>query len=109
MGATMRWLGVLGSLLGLASVLLLVWWARDMHNDRSHTVTVNSPTPLFLGSGDEACHQGKGIATVPAADSLKVRRIRYWKDCATLNVTLPDGRDGYIVVDGKVTVNPPLP
>ena len=105
----MKWPSVPGSVLGVAGVLLLAWWVRDVQNDRGHTVTVNSPTPLFRGSGNEACGQGQTVATVPVAGSLKVRRIRYWKNCATLNVTLPDGGDGYIVVDGKVTVNPPLP
>ena len=41
---------------------------------------------------------------------LQVRRIRYLKDCAALDVALPDGREGYVVLGiGDVSVKPPLP
>jgi hypothetical protein len=90
-------------------VLLLTPWACDVYNDRKHTVLVESPSPIFTGSGDESCGQSQQLTTAQPGTVLRVRRIRYWKNCATINVALPDRRNGYIVLgDGEVTVNPPL-
>jgi hypothetical protein len=95
-------------LLACAAVLLL--WARDVRNDRKHTVSVNMTTPIFVGSGgDNGCH-GMQLTTVAPGAKLPVRRIRYMKDCAAIDVALPDGRTGYVVLGvGDVSVNPPLP
>jgi hypothetical protein len=84
-------------------------WFKDVHEDRKHTVTVNAATPVFLGTGgDGGCH-GEQLTTVGRGTDLPVRRIRYLKDCATLDVVLPDGRTGYVVLGvGDVSVNPPL-
>jgi hypothetical protein len=87
--------------------LLLISWGWDAHNDRAHTVTVNSKTPVFAGDGQ--CFDGQQLLDLPSGTNLKVRRIRYLKDCATLKVALPDGRQGYIIFgDGGFSVNPPL-
>jgi hypothetical protein len=50
------------------------------------------------------------LTTVERGNRLPVRRIRYLKDCAALDVVLPDGREGYVVLGvGDVSVKPALP
>ena len=97
-------------LLLIVSAVLSLLWALDVRNDRKHSVSVNTPTPVFVGSGaDNGCH-GTPFTTVEAGTKLPVRRIRYLKDCAAIDVALPDGRTGYLVLGvGDVSVNPPLP
>jgi hypothetical protein len=42
--------------------------------------------------------------------NLRVRRIRYWKNCATIDVAMQDSRKGFLIVgEGNVSVIPPLP
>ena len=77
-------------------------------NDREHVVTVESETPIFAGAGNESCG-GTQLTTVQTGAALHVQRIRYWKECASLNIVLPDGQEGYIVLGkGAVQVRPPL-
>jgi hypothetical protein len=98
----------------LLSFVVFVLWANDVREDWGHTVTVNSPTPVFAGSGNEqdcyySCYSRQQATVEQPGTSLKVRRIRYWKDCATINVVLPDDRSGHIVLGvGDVSVHPPL-
>jgi hypothetical protein len=93
----------------VASLASVIWWFYDVHQDRKHIVIVESQTLMFAGSGNRAC-QGQRLTDVHTVGVLPVRRIRYWKNCATIDVTLPDGRDGYIVLgEGDVTVSPRLP
>jgi hypothetical protein len=102
-------LGVAAVPLGLVGVLLVSWWWVDVSEDRKHTVIAEAPTPVFLGSGDEGGCRGTQLSTVERGTRLPVQRIRYFKDCATLDVVLPDGRKGYFVFGvGDVSVNPPL-
>jgi hypothetical protein len=98
---------VAASLFIVCTVLVLLW-LRDAQNDRKHTVNV--ATPVFAGDGgDGGCH-GTQLTTVERGAELPVRRIRYLKDCAAIDVALPDGRKGYVVLGiGDVSVNPPLP
>ncbi len=92
----------------IIAALIVALWMYDVREDRKHTVLVKSETPIFVGSGDESCG-GTRLTAVQAGTTMRVQRIRYWKNCATLDVVLPDGRDGYIVLgDGEVRVNPPL-
>ena len=100
-------LGVTGS--AVVIVLLIVGpWARDVWKDRKHSLMVKSETPIFAGAGNESCG-GMQLTTVQAGATLRVQRIRYWKNCATLNVVLSDGREGFVVWDSrKVQVRPPL-
>jgi hypothetical protein len=91
--------------------IVLIAWAWDLHNDRQHTVTVISKTPIFVQrSGEvEACFDGQHLIDVPQSVHLEVRRIRYWKNCATLKVALSDGREGYVVYGvGGFSVSPPI-
>jgi hypothetical protein len=103
---------VMGAVASLLVVSTLLWllWLRDVRNDRKHTVRVNMPTPVFVGtSGDGGCH-GLQLTTIKRGTQLQVQRIRYLKDCAAIDVVLPDGRKGYVVLGvGDVSVNPPLP
>ena len=80
------------SLLAIITIIAvpLVIWGWDVHNDRKHVVTVISTTPVF--GGDAWCHDGQRLVDVPPGIHLEVRRIGYWKDCATLDVALSDGR-----------------
>jgi hypothetical protein len=102
-------LGVTASLVFVCTLLLLLWLC-DVRNDRKHTVNVNAATPIFAGNGgDGGCH-GTQLTTVERGAELPVRRIRYLKDCAAIDIALPDGRKGYVVLGiGDVSVNPPLP
>jgi hypothetical protein len=94
----------------LLGVLFLVLWAYDVHGDRKHTVSVNSPTPVFVGSGDDDCDRGPQLTAVQPGATLRVQRIRYWKNCATVDVALSDGRRGYVVLGvGDISVHPRLP
>jgi len=91
----------------VVACLILTAWGWDVHNDRKHVVTVISKTPVF--AGDDWCHDGQRLMDVAPGIHLGVRRIRYWKDCATLDVALPDGREGYLVFGvGTFSVSPPL-
>jgi hypothetical protein len=100
---------VAGSLLVVCTLLWLLWlW--DVRNDRKHTVNVNTATPVFVGNGGEGGCHGTQLTTIERAAKLPVRRIAYLKDCAVIDVVLPDGRRGYVVLGiGDVSVNPPLP
>lgn len=101
-------LGVAVPLLIVCAVLLL--WVRDVRNDRKHTVSINIVTPVFVGSGGDSGCQGKQLTIVKPGAKLPVRRIRYLKNCAAIDVVLPDARRGYVVLGvGDVSVNPPLP
>ena len=100
-------LGVTGSAVVIA-LLIVGPWARDVWKDRKHSLMVKSETPIFAGAGNESCG-GTQLTTVQAGATLRVQRIRYWKNCATLNVVLSDGREGFVVWDSrKVQVRPPL-
>lgn len=91
--------------------IVLIAWAWDVHNDRQHTVTVISKTPIFVQrSGEvEACFDGQHLVDIAPGAHLEVRRIRYWKNCATVKVALSDGREGYVVYGvGGFSVSPPL-
>jgi len=99
---------VIGLVVVVIALLIAALWARDVWKDRKHVVVVESETPIFAGAGDESCG-GTQLTTVRAGAALRVQRIRYWKACATLNIVLPDGREGYIVLGkGAVLVRPPL-
>jgi hypothetical protein len=103
---------VVGAAAPLLIVCTLLWllWLRDVRNDRKHTVRVNMPTAVFVGtSGDGGCH-GRQLTTIKRGTQLQVQRIRYLKDCAAIDVVLPDGRTGYLVLGiGDVSVDPSLP
>lgn len=99
-----------GASLVVICALLLLLWVRDVRDDRKHIVRVNATTPVFVGNGgDGGCH-GRQLTTVERGAKLPVRRIRYLKDCATIDVVLPDGRSGYVILGiGDASVNPALP
>jgi hypothetical protein len=95
----------------LLSLSVLAVWANDIRKDREHKVVVISPTPVFVGHGIERdCYAPSEKAAIEQSGAaLRVSRIRYWKDCATIDVVLPDGRSGHIVLGvGDVSVRPPL-
>lgn len=99
---------ILSALPVILIVVILALWSYDVWNDRSHSVSVLADTPIYAGHGSEACG-GNKLTIVHRGLMLPVLRIRYWKNCATLDVDLPDGRIGYIVIgDGSVSVTPPL-
>jgi hypothetical protein len=101
-------LRLIGFVAIVSALLVAALWARDVSNDRKHVVTVESETPVFAGAGSESCG-GTQLTTVQAGAALRIQRIRYWKECATLNVVFPDGREGYLVLGrGAVQVRPPL-
>jgi hypothetical protein len=102
-------LGGTASLLTVCAFLLLLW-LRDVQKDRKRTVNVNRATPVFAGNGDAGGCHGTQLTTVEGGTKLPVRRVRYLKDCAAIDVALPDGREGYVVLGiGDVSVNPLLP
>lgn len=110
----MRWLTRIGWLVGallcvalIVTALIAALWAHDVWEDRRHTVVVKSETPVFLGSGNESC-EGKRLGVLQPGATFRPQRIRYWKNCATLELALPDGQKGHIVFGDSVSVSPPL-
>jgi hypothetical protein len=94
----------------IAGTLLFVQYLKDVSDDRNHIVIVRERTPVFVGTGAEGGCDGTQLTTVERGNRLPVRRINYLTGCATLDVALPDGRKGYVVLgEGSVSVNPPLP
>jgi hypothetical protein len=95
-------------LCAIVGIFALVLWARDVRDDRRHSVVVNSPTPIFAGSGC-GCDTNEPSHVEGPCVTLRVRRIRYWTDCATVDVESPEGRSGHIVLGmGSVSMHPPL-
>ena len=107
-----KWvLVVTGISIPLASVAVLVCllWLKDVRADRKHIVTTKASTPLFVGTGNEGGCSGRILTVIQQGTSLPVRRIHYLKECAALDVALPNGDQGYFVVGvGEVSVEPPL-
>lgn len=92
----------------IVAVLIGLLWVGDVRKDHEHRIAINSETALFAGNGDEGCG-GKRIGVIEPGAAVRIRRIRYWKNCATIDVALPDGRKGHIVLgNGDVSVSPPL-
>lgn len=104
-----RYFAAFALLLLLLFAVGLVRWATDVHKDREHRVSVNAPTPLFKGSGNDGCNRAQQIEIIQPGAPVAVRRIRYWKDCATIDVVLSNGQHGYIVFDNHISVTPALP
>jgi hypothetical protein len=105
----MKWLAGLMSCALVVGVAVVGFWSYDVRQDRKRVVTVKSQTPVFAGSGNGLC-EGWRLTVVQPGATLPVRRIRYWKNCATLDIVLPDARHGHLVLGvGEVTVSPPLP
>ena len=95
----------LGMLIG---GLFLLLWANDVRQDRKHTALVKLPTLAFAGTGSDLCG-GSKLTLIQPGTTLRVRRIRYWKNCTTVDVALPDGHVGHIVLgEGEVTIIPSL-
>jgi hypothetical protein len=94
----------------LVGVLLCFLWREDVREDRRHWVIANATTPMFAATIDEGGCHGTKLTTIEAGVRLPVQRIRYLKECAALDVQLPDGRIWYVVLLlGDVSVNPSLP
>lgn len=92
----------------IAGAFSLITWANDVYQDRKHVVIANSQTPVFRGRG-QGCDANEPITLIQPGTVLPVRRIRYWKSCATVDVKLPDRRSGHLVLGvGDVSVRPPL-
>ena len=100
---------IASSVLVFLGVITLVLWANDVRKDRTHSITVEAATPLFPGTGRN-CDTSQRAKTVQQGIVLPVRRIRYWKDCATIDVTVLYGESGHFVLGvGSLNVQPPLP
>jgi hypothetical protein len=93
----------------IMGALMAVRWLADRADDRRHTIVVNAPTPIFAGSGEEGRCNGALLTTAWRGNQFKVERIRYLKDCATIDIVLGDGRKGYFVLgQGDLSINPPI-
>lgn len=89
-------------------IIPVVLWGYDIWQDRRHVISVLDETPVYAGEGNESC-DGTKLATLQQGTKLHVRRIRYWKNCATLDIRLSDGKDGFIIYgDGHIAITPPL-
>jgi hypothetical protein len=97
-------------LFAIFSILFLILWAFDVLQDRTHTITAKSLTPIFAGPGKESCGAEQQMTTVQAGATFRIHKIRYWKDCATVDVVLDDGRKAHFVLGvGDVSIHPALP
>ena len=100
---------VLAFFLAFAAVIaspFAVWWAHDVWEDRRHAITVLENTPLYAGTGEPSCWGGTQIATLPPGSKARVRRIRYWKNCATVDVMVSNGSTGYILLGSRILMTP---
>lgn len=86
-----------GFLVLITAAIFSVWWGYDLWSDRKHNVVITSATPIFTGEGSEACGASRMTNAQPH-DAFHVRRIRYWKNCGTIDIELPDGRKGHLVI-----------
>jgi hypothetical protein len=99
--------GCLYAVLIVGSLALLIW-VTDVWRDRRHTIVIESETPIFVGPTDLVCH-GTRLSFAEAGATFRVQRIRYYKNCATLDIKLPDGQKGYVTFgEGEFRVLPPL-
>lgn len=92
--------------LGVLVVALVAIWSHDVWSDRSRTVLVRTATPILAGSA-EGC-EGTRMTMATPNTTFQVKRIRYWKSCATIDVVLLDGRKGHILLgEGEISITPP--
>lgn len=91
----------------IATALIAALWAHDVWEDHRHTVIVKSEIPVFAGSGNESC-EGTRLQVLQPGTTFHPQRVRYWKNCATLDMALPGGQKGHIVFGDGVSVSPPL-
>jgi hypothetical protein len=105
-----NWIAFAGAVVvSVLTISVIAIWLGDVHRDREHIVAVKGPTPLFRGTGERGGCDGEQARVLDGGVRLTVRRIRYLKTCATLDVILPDGGEEYIVLGvGNVQVDPPL-
>ncbi|HMK22051.1 MAG TPA: hypothetical protein VK466_06930 [Terriglobales bacterium] len=100
----------IGAAIAVIVGVVLFLWANDVRQDRQHVLIIEAPTPLFVGTGGDGRCEGTKLTTVDQGSKLPVRRIRYLKNCAAVDVVLPDGRKGYVVLGvGHAVVDPSLP
>lgn len=93
----------------LVGAVFATFWSYDVWEDRKHTITVREQTPVFAGNGNELCDGASQLVVAEADTMFHAKRIRYWKNCATIDVALTDRRKGYVVLGvGKVSIDPPL-
>ena len=96
-----KWLYVIaGAAIPFALLFLFfcLLWVKDVYDDRKHEATAEVSTPVFEGTGDQGGCYGKKLTVINEATTLPVRRIHYLKDCATVDVILPNGHQGYFVL-----------
>jgi hypothetical protein len=97
------------SLIALIVAFVVALWSYDVWKDRRHTVRVESETPVFAGSGVADDCTGIRLTSAQTGTTFRVRRIRYWKACATIDVVLPDGSNAHLIYGvGKFSISPPL-
>jgi hypothetical protein len=72
---------IVGAAAPLLMVCTLLWllWLRDVRNDRKHTISVITATPIFAGNGDDGGCHGAQLTTIERGAKLPVRRIWYLK------------------------------
>ena len=109
MNIVQRFCAVFSISFGIIGLFFIAAWANDVREDRMHTVTANSLSPVFAGRGDEVCDRKQQLTAVQPGSTFQVQRIRYWKDCATLDLALPGGRKAHIVLGVRdYSVHPSL-
>jgi len=101
--------GTVAAILAAIISPLGLWWTYGVRQDRRHTIIVRENTVVFAGAGNDNC-EGSQLTVITPGSKPKVRRIRYWKTCATIDVSLADGSVGHILYEGRnVAVAPELP
>jgi hypothetical protein len=95
--------------LALVCLLLAAWWLADRASDRTHTLIVMGTTPVFAGTGGDSGCNATPFSTIDAGNRFQVQRIRFLKDCATVDVVLKTGQKGYFMLgEGNIVLDPPL-
>ena len=84
---------------GICIGLMFAW---DMYLDRQRTIEFEEPTRLLVGASDGQCDESRlqAVAIIRPGDKFEVRRVRYWKNCMTVEVRSKDHKLRGFVISG---------
>lgn len=84
-------------IVGLFVLVGAVLWGGDILADRSITLAVVAPAPLYSLSPIDYEKSNPILSMVPPGQHLKVMRMRYGKDFQTFHVETETGALGWVI------------